>query len=64
MRLRPWSAFWGGVAVLAACADESVVLEPEATDLDERIEQTAKVAADLEASAIVDDASVTMVAGQ
>ena len=64
MRLRPWSAFWVGVVVLAACAEESTVLEPEATDLDQRIEQTAKVAAELEASAILDEASVAMVAGQ
>lgn len=51
MKLRPWAAFWVGVAVLAACDGDKGPMEQQGGDLDDRIEQTAKVASELEQAA-------------
>lgn len=58
MRLRPWSALWAGVAVLAACTPSDGPLERDTGDLDARIERTTEVAAELEAEADAPLASV------
>lgn len=51
MKLRPWAAFWVGVAVLAACDGDKGPMEQQGGDLDDRIEQTSKVASELEQAA-------------
>lgn len=64
MRMRPWTAMWAGIVVLAACAEREGVLEQEAGDLDARIEKTAEVAAELEAAAGVQETSVVFAGGR
>lgn len=51
MRLRPWTAVWAGIAVIAACSPSEGPLERDTGDLDARIERTTEVAAELEAEA-------------
>lgn len=63
MKLRPWVAMWAGITVLAACG-RAGPLEQDAGDLDNRIEKTAEVAAELEQAASQGDDSESIARGE
>ena len=64
MKLRPWVAMWAGVTVLAACGQGPGPLEQESGDLDNRIEKTAEIAAELERAASQGDDGEVIASGQ